>query len=422
MAEARSAKSRPKEMRGQITPDGIARMRARVGILAPRPKPFNTVASEDSIRHYCYGYGEDNPLHTDPDYGATTRWGSVVAPPAYMTTCGIVNAKPIPPDVREKGRGALSGVPNYLSGNSWEFYRPIHPGDVITRRFYLSKVEEKETSFGGKSAVVHHKNEYVNQHGELTGVLMNYFFHVEREASEKKGKNLTIDDPAYDEAYLAKIDEAYANEYVRGAEPRYWEDVAEGERLPSIVRGPLCVTDIICWHIGNGFGQFNVGPLRAAYRNRVKAPNFYTHNEYGAWDAAQRVHWDPIRAKRIGNPRPYDYGRMRTQWMMQLVGNWAGDDGWLFPPLRPDPQVQLHRRYVMGPTARSSASASTASTASSTSRSGSRTSAARSPHRGQASVAPPLTRSRPGNRPWRDRRLRAGGDGYGLLGGRGVGT
>ena len=21
---------------------------------------------------------------------------------------------------------------------------------------------------------------------------------------------------------------------------------------------------------------------------------------------------------------------MRTQWMMQLVGNWAGDDGWLF--------------------------------------------------------------------------------------------
>ena len=330
MAEARSAKSRPKEMRGQITSDGIARMRARVGILAPRPKPFNTVASEDSIRHYCYGYGEDNPLHTDPDYGATTRWGSVVAPPAYMTTCGIVNAKPIPPDVREKGRGALSGVPNYLSGNSWEFYRPIHPGDVITRRFYLSKVEEKETSFGGKSAVVHHKNEYVNQHGELTGVLMNYFFHVEREASEKKGKNLTIDDPAYDEAYLAKIDEAYANEYIRGAEPRYWEDVAEGDRLPSIVRGPLCVTDIICWHIGNGFGQFNVGPLRAAYRNRVKAPNFYTHNEYGAWDAAQRVHWDAIRAKRIGNPRPYDYGRMRTQWMMQLVGNWAGDDGWLF--------------------------------------------------------------------------------------------
>ena len=97
MAETHSAKSRPKEMRGRITPDGIARMRARVGILAPRPKPFNTVASEDSIRHYCYGYGEDNPLHTDPDYGATTRWGSVVAPPAYMTTCGIVNAKPIPP-------------------------------------------------------------------------------------------------------------------------------------------------------------------------------------------------------------------------------------------------------------------------------------------------------------------------------------
>ena len=51
------AQVRPKEMRGQITPEGMARMRARIGILAPRPKPFNTVASEDSIRHYCYGYG-----------------------------------------------------------------------------------------------------------------------------------------------------------------------------------------------------------------------------------------------------------------------------------------------------------------------------------------------------------------------------
>ena len=41
-------------------------------------------ASRDGIRHYCVGYGEDNPLYTDPEYAKKTVWGTQLAPPTFV--------------------------------------------------------------------------------------------------------------------------------------------------------------------------------------------------------------------------------------------------------------------------------------------------------------------------------------------------
>lgn len=325
------AEKQSDEMAGKITQDGIDRFRARIGILAPRPRPFITIATEDAIRNLSWSYGDDNPLWNDPEYAAKSRWGGIVAPPPFINTMGENIAKPIPKEVRDKGAGALRGVPNYNSGNAWEFYQTVRPGDKMFKRFFIAGVEEKKSEFGGgKAVIIHHKYEFINHRDELVAVLMNYFFHVEREASEKTGKNKNVPQPDYDEAYLAKIDETYASETIRGAEPRYWEDVHVEDKLPTMVRGPLCVTDVICSHIGMGGGAFGVSPLKIGYKNRQRIPAFYTRNEFNAWDVAQRVHWDNARAQRVGNPRAYDYGRMRSQWMMNLATNWMGDDAWLF--------------------------------------------------------------------------------------------
>ena len=78
------------EMSGKITEDGIQRYRNRIGVLARREAPYNYEATEDSIRQYAvYACGDDNPLFTDPSYAAETRWGGVIAPPAYVQTMGI---------------------------------------------------------------------------------------------------------------------------------------------------------------------------------------------------------------------------------------------------------------------------------------------------------------------------------------------
>ncbi|MEZ5134631.1 MAG: hypothetical protein R2699_06125 [Acidimicrobiales bacterium] len=65
---------------------------------------------------------------------------------------------------------------------------------------------------------------------------------------------------------MAAIDEVYAGERDRrrGAEPRWFEDVAVGDELGPIVKGPLRVTDMVCWHVGVGMGLYGVKALRLA--------------------------------------------------------------------------------------------------------------------------------------------------------------
>jgi hypothetical protein len=97
-----------------------------------------------------------------------------------------------------------------------------------------------------------------------------------------------------------------------------------------MVKGPLTVTDIICWHVGMGMGLYGVKPLRLAYQNRQRIPRFFHRDELNVPDVMQRVHWDPAFAQRSGNPTTFDYGRMRETWLIHLCTDWMSDAGWLW--------------------------------------------------------------------------------------------
>ena len=71
--------------RGRITDEEIERFRLRLDVPYGRPKPpHNLIAHEDTIRHFTWAYGDDNPLFSDPAYAAATRWGGLIAPPLYL--------------------------------------------------------------------------------------------------------------------------------------------------------------------------------------------------------------------------------------------------------------------------------------------------------------------------------------------------
>ena len=97
-----------------------------------------------------------------------------------------------------------------------------------------------------------------------------------------------------------------------------------------MVKGPLTVTDIVCWHVGMGMGLYGVKPLRLADENRRRIPGFFHRDELNVPDVMQRVHWDPAFARRSGNPTTFDYGRMRETWLIHLCTDWMGDDAWLW--------------------------------------------------------------------------------------------
>ena len=156
------------------------------------------------------------------------------------------------------------------------------------------------------------------------------FWHADRDKSRGAAKYRAIERPSYGDEDLERIESLYESERVRGAVPRLVRDVTVGDELGPIAKGPMAVTDIICWHAATGFGEFGVGALKLGYKNRKRVPAFYQRNEFGFWDAAMRAHWDQAWAERLGQPAPYDYGVMRSNWLVHLVTNWMGDGAWVW--------------------------------------------------------------------------------------------
>jgi hypothetical protein len=63
-----------------ITDEGIARLRARIGVPEPHPQPPHYERpNEDAFGHVANAYGDDNPLWCDPAHAAGTRSGNVIA-------------------------------------------------------------------------------------------------------------------------------------------------------------------------------------------------------------------------------------------------------------------------------------------------------------------------------------------------------
>lgn len=309
--------------------EDIERAKALVGRYAPSTaREHLTEATHDAMRNFARGYGDDNPLFTDDDYGTTTRWGAQIAPP--MIPIGL--NKPLfgdPPEVKLK-RPSFRGIHVFVSGSTWDWYRPIYAGDQLFSFGGTESVIEKKSEFAERSVLVTYISVKLNQRAEIVAISRTLAIHTERKTAREKGKYLGIEPATYTDDDLARLDEIYAAERPRGAETRFWEDVNVGDSLPPMAKGPLTTTDMIVFHAG-GYGFVPYAPCsnRIAYENRQRIAPFYVKNEYGIPDVAQRVHWDSAWAQAIGNPMAYDYGVMRDCWLCHYVTDWMGDDGWL---------------------------------------------------------------------------------------------
>ena len=70
---------------GQITDEGVARLRERIGIPVRNPAPPHyREPGVDAFRIVAQAYGDDNPLWGDRDYAARTRWREPIAPPSMV--------------------------------------------------------------------------------------------------------------------------------------------------------------------------------------------------------------------------------------------------------------------------------------------------------------------------------------------------
>jgi acyl dehydratase len=316
---------------GILTEGGIARLRQRIGVQYNQPRPpHNREVTWDGSRQFALGYGDDNPLWCDPEYAAKTRWGTLIAPPNFMYTIGDLDARPTEEQKALLKGDPLAGLGVYQSAMNIEWWRPMRRGDRILKRAALVGIQINEKSaFSGRTLAEHTTFFFRNHADEMNCVQRGVWTRAERHASAERKKQYELPQP-YTLEQLAEIDSAYEAETIRGAEPRYWEDVSVGDDIPTIVRGPLRVSDLIAFHIGWGMQVTPPGAFRMSYKTRKKAPGLYTPNSLNVPDTVQRLHWEKEWANELGIPLSYDYGGLRETFMTNIVTNWMGDDGWLW--------------------------------------------------------------------------------------------
>lgn len=315
-----------------IKDEDIERAQLLVGLDAPSSiDEYYSKLSVDGIRHFARGYGDDNPLFVDPSYGTGTRWGAQIAPPMIsIAMAKKLLGDPIDAEIKKQTRGLFSGVHVFVSGQSSEWYRPVYEGDELFAFGGQESLVEKVSEFAGRSLIRVMRRVHVNQRAEVVAITRVIMVLTERKKSRERAKNMEIAAATYTDEDIAAIDEIYAAEGPRGGETRWFEDVEVGDALPKMAKGPLTLTEVICFHAGGyGFAPYGIASSRLGYKNRQRVPKFYIKNDSGIPDVAQRLHWENEWSQSIGNPMAYDYGVMRECWLTHYLTDWMGDEGWL---------------------------------------------------------------------------------------------
>lgn len=307
----------------KITEAGLDDLRRRIGVkIGKTVEPWCYEATRDNIRHYAHGIGDDNPLWCNPEYAAKTRYGGIVALPSFLfATSRIVSGYV----------GGLSGVHAMWSGADWQWHKPIRRNDVISTEATLKDLIEHQTRFAGRAVQQIYNVKFYNQDGDFIAEADSWCFRTERDHAREQGtkyKEVRAREPRrYSDEELAAAYQLYRDEQVRGAVPRHWQDVSEGEELPTMFKGPMTVTGFIAY--AQGWGGLYIRANKLAWKLHDEHPGTGIKNRFGIPDCPERVHWEEDFALEVGAPGAYDYGPERTSWLTHHLTNWMGDDGFL---------------------------------------------------------------------------------------------
>lgn len=305
---------------GQITDAEIDRLRSRIGeVVTVSELPYLTEANRDAIRRWAMATGDRNPLYLDEAYAAAGPHGAIVAPPCLPYAFSRLSIG---------YRGGLPGVHSMFGGSHWRWFKPLAIGSRVESETRFTDLIEMEGQFAGRMFKQLSKTSFTAVgDAEPFAELQGWGMRTGRQAARQKGKYGGTRLAHYTREDIEAIAEEYTREQIRGAEPRYHEDVAVGEELPSIVRGPYTATIAVAFE--QAWGGLFVRAHGAWFDYVRSHPAIGIPNQYGVPEPPEAVHWDSQLARMAGVPEAYDYGPERISWLSSLVTNWIGDHGFL---------------------------------------------------------------------------------------------
>lgn len=354
----------------QLTDEMLEAARRTISPDEKERPPCFSFMSEDVIRRWAYTIGDANPLWLDADYARSTRWGSILVPPTFPETAvrgsifnplrvprgdGAQDSQPRSMPGQEKTRGggfpALAGL---QVGRQFTFYAPVHVDERLRGMQRVVAIVDSERRVAGDciepelnvdAALSGAAEECaaprtrialqtfdIKVYSKLDGRLLMRCLHtmarfargIRMEDSKYRDVPLT----RYSAEDMARIVETHEQEYLRGSRVLYWEDVAVGDRLPAIAKGPHTPADFIMYH--SAFGSFFDVTDRIKYLMLKRFPGAaIVDPATNVPDFPYTMHLDTFLAHSMGYPRGFDGSMQRISWFGHLVTNWMGDDAFL---------------------------------------------------------------------------------------------
>ena len=141
------------------------------------PDPVN----QPMIRHWAAAFEDHNPVYTDPDQAAASRFGGIVAPPLMLQTwtmatpkiTGIAERGGAPSDAGRSGAlEALDGagfVGTLASNSEFEIERYLRPGELVSASTVMESISDEKQTRLGPGHFVTWVTSYSDEAGEVVG-------------------------------------------------------------------------------------------------------------------------------------------------------------------------------------------------------------------------------------------------------------
>ena len=211
----------------QITDETIATLKQLVRESGEKPltRQWHAETSLDSVRHWSWGLGDDNPLWCEPDYGAKTSHGSSLTPPSFYYSCnqGPNGIRSTP----SRGEG-LPGLHAIWAWDRWEWPAPVPRNTPVNTTKQMVEANVRPSKFGGDRCV-----ELVTRYNfrdDAQKLLASYdvaYMHFGRDMAARKGnKGDSVKRQIWSDEALAKLTaDVYEEDHIRrGREGPVWDE------------------------------------------------------------------------------------------------------------------------------------------------------------------------------------------------------
>lgn len=304
----------------EISIPGLSALRDLVGAEQPAAG-WNYSAGADAIRHFAHGYGDDNPLWTDPLYASSSVRRGVTAPPTFLYSCNSSGRLPGYQGPAE----VLPGTSAIWLEDAWHFARPVRADELISASVAVTEITTRTSPSRGPCAIISEECRF-RVGDEIVATCSKKTMRFRRQLTP--AGRVQAPEGRYSASDLDQLGERLGaeNEQRRGSSARLIRDVVVGESLGQIVKGPLNLTSLVAWIAGTG--SPHTATDRLAHQIWRAEPEARLLSELtGRPEMDEAAHWDPEFAAVAGMSRGYDFGSQRITWLAHLATDWSGDAG-----------------------------------------------------------------------------------------------